>query len=345
VDYLTTSIKLDIGITTDFSFNLIKNLQHAEDEIFVSNLKYIHREIWRRTKPIILIYTILNWVTIGLFFVSVIWYPKETILVVIDIFLVLLLLIYELIVCIMDPESYFKSKYNAVDILQYIAIPIILLLNLLTDIDNGESIYNYCISATMLVSGSRLITYLRVIGGVRHLIAMVLNSFYDMGYFLIVLVSMICLFGFIQVEISKTLEETEELKFIDYMKSFDVIYNTAYGNWPDSDELNKNYYTIFVLASTVLNLVMLNLIIAIINETFANFNASKEITDRIETNNILYEFSLFLRFWGKLFKATPVKHYLQIIKKREESDDIHDAMKDIRSDIQELKAVLIQKDS
>ena len=82
----------------------------------MSHIKFIVREIFKKNKWLMWIYTIINWVNIFLFFLSVIWKFNNVYTFVIIIFLTTLLLAYEALVGYNKGMKYFEDRFNFLDI-------------------------------------------------------------------------------------------------------------------------------------------------------------------------------------------------------------------------------------
>ena len=82
----------------------------------MSDIRFIIREIFKRNKWIMWIYTIINWINAFFFFISVIWkmhnYYSFTIIFV----LTTILLAYEILVAYNKGMKYFQDKFNFLDI-------------------------------------------------------------------------------------------------------------------------------------------------------------------------------------------------------------------------------------
>jgi hypothetical protein len=80
---------------------------------------------------------------------------------------------------------------------------------------------------------------------------------------------------FAAMEIQTLKMNPEESQDFTFWRSIDYIYNIAFGQWDETSGYNGNRYIVFILYTSFLTLVMLNLLIAIISRTFENFQANR----------------------------------------------------------------------
>lgn len=190
-------------------------------------------------------------------------------MVAVSIMFCVILFLLEMIVASKDLGYYLSRLYNYFDFYQYITIPILLILNYQNKLNHTEQFTNAFLVFTILISTIRSVTLLRVIDGVRYLIDMIFQVFSDMKYFGIVLVSSVGMFAVIEVQTMKL--EPDQNQDFHFFKSMDYIYNIAFGQWDETRDYNPNRYLVFILYTSFLTLVMLNLLIAIISKTFEKF--------------------------------------------------------------------------
>ena len=125
---------------------------------------------------------------------------------------------------------------------------------------------------------------------------MLIQVVVDMRYFLLVLLITIIAFGNSYYTISES--NDEEDKFLDdYFASFLFSYELALGNWDLTGMGNRAMplvWILFILVTMFNTIIMLNLLIAIISETYDNVNQKKEAAQYQEKARIIFENSYLI---------------------------------------------------
>lgn len=294
VDYLTSEFSINLSINSSFTTNLLKFLEDYQDRVFDTYLRCIVREIWKKNLLIYCLYSLLSWTsTIG-FILGTVWFKNHVWLTFFVTILEFMLAFYEFRVASKNLKAYISSKVNMLDIYLVFSIPLIMFLNTYDHMNDSDRFFNLVSSMTMFLSAARSSTYLRVINPLRYLIAMIIEVFFELKWFLVLLFWSILVLGAIEVQVLKTTGEFEG-HFHEWLKTLDVLYNLAHGDWDGSLEYNFNQYVQFLINTILLPLVMLNFLIAIIVKTHDNFHESKEFTDYRETIELLTEMNYFTR--------------------------------------------------
>jgi len=129
-------------------------------------------------------------------------------------------------------------------------------------------------SVNSLLLWFKLLFFMRIFEGTGYLINMLIQVVVDMRYFLLVLLITIIAFGNSYYTISES--NDEEDKFLDdYFASFLFSYELALGNWDLTGMGNRAMplvWILFILVTMFNTIIMLNLLIAIISETYDNVN-------------------------------------------------------------------------
>ena len=159
----------------------------------------------------------------------------------------------------------------------------------------------------------KFLYFLRIFKNTGYLIKMIIAVIYDMRHFMLVLMVAVCAFGDTFYSISMGNPAGSEDRFItNFIGALIYSYRMALGEW-DTGAFGSVAVTviwIFFLLSTVFNLiVMMNLLIAIISETFALVNSEAEQTSYQEMAKMISENNYLL---GDAVKARWCKpgHYL-----------------------------------
>lgn len=115
-----------------------------------------------------------------------------------------------------------------------------------------------------------------------------------MTYFITLLGAYIIILSAVNIQIQKYQNEDVDLSFKNYLKSLDTLYNIGFGGWGDSNSLNIPSYFLFLVNTVLIPLIMFNLLIAIISETFANYNEGRELYDMRQLVDILVDWNYFV---------------------------------------------------
>lgn len=310
VKYLTTSFKFDISVSSIFMIQFLDTMEHCEDEVLMSDVKGLVKFLWRRNKIYLTLYSMLYWTYAFLNYIAIIWcrstqdceifLGSERLADIVKkvtrfslLFIYVLLLAYEFIVFSRRGNKYFKGVYNWIDMVTYASFIPISLLIFSEDGYDTSRFWNFLITIYLLLLGLRTIIHLRVIDGVRYLIAMLMNVFLDMRYFLGVFTVGILIFGAIETEISKA-EGDFSPEFHSYFLLVDSIYGVGFGDLQgERGSFKWNRYFYFILETVLIPLILFNLLIAIISRTFEDFKTNQELTDMREMLELLIDLGSF----------------------------------------------------
>jgi len=189
----------------------------------------------------------------------------------------------------------------------------------------------------------KFLYFLRVFDTTGYLIRMIIDVIRDMRAFMIILLVTIIAFANSFFSISEA--NLEEDKFVSgFLDSIFFTYRLSLGDW-DTESMGQKaqffVWLLFVLCTVFNLIVMLNLLIAIISETFANVNSNAESAAYQEKARIIYENSYLIPYGRKLIHCQPNTYLLFVEKVIQDIEDEEEA----KSEIDELKAKLnkIQK--
>jgi hypothetical protein len=90
------------------------------------------------------------------------------------------------------------------------------------------------------------------------------------------------------------------------------IYLLVFGEF-DTDGFNQDKgekWTLFIMATILLQLIMLNLLIAIMSDTFERVMAEIDISDGLELNNLILD-AESLKFKNRDIKTKNVLHWVE----------------------------------
>ena len=337
VDYFVSVFPVDFNLRSKFGTRFVEAMIEVEDEIMMTNLKYLILEMWETNYLFVFLYSVINLSAVILFFfwVSLNRSRDWMIYVVVPIFFVFLIM--EFIVMFGNFSKYWAAKYNWIDMVMYLAIPGFMLFDRygpewgsLTDTNNT---YNSFIITLMFVAFIRSLTMLRFWKETRYLVAMIFRAFSDIKSFIAILFLTVISFGLMHAQAFKTdreIDQTTGLRTQKFRptKSFfeviDTIFNYAFGNWGDTGDYNFTQYYSFLIFIVFLQLVMMNLFIAIIWDTYTNVRTGRKEADFNEILNILGEFNYLFKFFGLMGKKNISEKYIHMIKKKGDKSKIQE---------------------
>ena len=148
-------------------------------------------------------------------------------------------------------------------------------------------------SALTVIMWLRLISYLRIFEQTRTLIRLIVEIAHDIMSFCIVFFLTISgISAAYDLVFASASSEGSTLS-----DSWCHIYRIAFGDF-DTGDYNRAAWALFFFATIFLTLMMLNLLIAIMSNTFARVSASQEISDGKELLEMIYEIET-LMFWRR----------------------------------------------
>lgn len=316
VEYRVSSFKVNMDLASPFTISILKSLEHSEDSVLISDIRSVVFHLWDLYLPFLLMHFLTKSYFILYFLYSVSFHANQILfLKYIHLGITAWLLFFEMTDVIQDPLGYSKRFQNYVDIYLFISITIIIHFvhdDKFNPMDSQD--LNGFITLTMLFSGVRFLSFLKIVAPLRFLIAMILQAISDMIPFTLILFASIAVFSFIDLQARKAKVATSS-NFTDIGVSINYVYNLALGAWNPltKDQLVFVDIINFVFNTSFFNLLMINLLIAIISRTFENFQNNKEAINVRDSIGMILEVGYFLKTF-KLWNKKPQKSYLHYAK-------------------------------
>ena len=351
VKYLTTSIKVDLALNSTFVTNLLKVLKDSDENVLTSDMKHLIRHLWVSNKWVIWLFAAINWLATFLAYYAIVWEPTSLYIIIPSVFFFTLLILFEIIVASVDPGDYIDDFLNWLDVMIYLGLPTIMGLNYYSHtsatklIDDHKKRTNFVITLFMGLAAIRSITMFKVVDGIRYLVAMILEVFSDIRFLAVIMISSILFFSMIEIQIMKTRLGEQDGDGNDYeqptfFSAFDIIYNVAYGDWGGSDAMNWNQYIHFLANTSILNLIIINLMIAITSKTFEDYEESKDLFDIKGTLEILSDYNYFMtRLLRERKEDDTSRNYIHLMTIKDNEDDEGDTF----NKLEELEGVISEK--
>lgn len=155
-----------------------------------------------------------------------------------------------------------------------------------------DHVFELCVhSIATFFMWFKLLYFLRIFKNTSYLIRMIIEVIYDMKAFM--LVWLISILAFSDSFLGLSLANPPDTKFImGFIDSFTFTYRLILGDWDTKDFGNVALPLVWILflLCTIFNLiVMLNLLIAIISETFSRVNGNAISTGYKEMASLISE--------------------------------------------------------
>lgn len=307
--------RLDIrAIEFDWIFNkkegagFMKTLAETDciDLFSLQLIKFIVRFSWSYFRKFIVIYLFIPYlVYFGLFIVYSTYFHKKmiednngnwehfglanNISVIILLLFILYFAFFEAKQIWFHKLGYFVSFWNIVDMASLILNFVIMIM----DLTGAKEEDLIPLSAwAVLIMWLKLFYFGRIFLSTAAMIRMVIEISYDMRYFLLVMIIAISGFGNCFMILARNYDPKEMFTGNNYLRSFLYSYNQAMGNF-DTDaylEEDKYYlYAIWLLNTMVTLIIFLNLLIAIMGDTFDRVQETTENNMLKELANIMVE--------------------------------------------------------
>lgn len=170
--------------------------------------------------------------------------------------------------------KYFASFWNYIDLSPNILVITAITMSLFTDYDKGMVTQweRYLNAIASFFIWFKFLYFFRIFRSFGHLISAIIGVLIDLKVFMVILTLSILAFSgtfFILAQNNKT----ENMKLDTFPKAVIQMYELMLGSFDTKEYGNSGYaltYFMFALASMFLIVIMLNLLIAIISDTFAN---------------------------------------------------------------------------
>lgn len=199
--------------------------------------------------------------------------------------------------------SYLASIWNYIDLIP----PIGIFVTIVLDIYDQKTGGNDALLATIIAIVSffmwfKFLYFLRIFKNTGYLIRMIIQVCYDMRHFFLVLLITIIAFSdsFLSLSLANTSDETQFVKTLP--ESIVYTYRLILGDW-DTENFGEVstllVWTLFLLCTIFNMIVMLNLLIAIISESFAQVTANSENAQYQEMAALISENAYLIPQWEK----------------------------------------------
>ena len=190
--------------------------------------------------------------------------------------------------------------------------------------DNEE--YNkYLLCVIIILSWGRFISVFRIFSATRYLIRIIIEVIKDMIPFMLILSTGTLAIGLLFYEIEGNKR--------DIISCILQSYRIAYGDY-DVENYTNEKWVVFIAATVINPLIMMNLLISIMGDTYSRVQDLQAVADSKELGSMILEVEPML-FWKR---SSGDKMFLQQCSVSE--DSILDGNKAMQGRIRELKNTL-----
>ncbi|OMJ69060.1 hypothetical protein SteCoe_33313 [Stentor coeruleus] len=301
LQFFQTYFKLNMNPGANESLDLIKVLISTENEtIFLSKfVKIVLEEKWKKIRSVLYIQALLY--LLYLIVISCYSTFEGVFLLIFSFVLNVILILYELKQAISSGSDYFSDPWNYLDLIRLIFAT----LMFITDIIVGTVYSEFIIAIVLLVSWMRGIAYFRVIKATRYYINLIYEVILDIIPFLMIVLYSTLAFSFIFERVFR--DPTKEP--FSYFFYLSMSWELNLGSF-SSDEYSTLMYFAFVLHAILNPILMLNLLISVMSNTFERVNSQVEVADSKELAKMILEAELVYA-WNR---DNIEKEYLYMIK-------------------------------
>lgn len=252
-------------------------LQCSNTEIFRTEfIKTLLKYKWRQIRWVLMVQACLYIVLVSSIMVHTLLDRSHPAPIIIALTINTFFLAYETSQAYSGLLSYLTDVWNILDASRII---ILYFHGILTLIQVNSETEDVLLMLLNLITWARLIGYFRIFDETRYLIHMITQIVNDLGPFLIL---------FLLSNIGAT--------FTFYSNDFDTdfgneilsTYGISYGSW-EFEQDNNLKYTIFFCVSLMNTLILLNLLIALISDTYQRVRGQLDIVDMQELADIILE--------------------------------------------------------
>ena len=316
-----TFIKINITLGSQESIDFIDSLLKCENK-FIFNTQLIQiilNEKWKKVRLFILAQAILYALYLIFLALYSTTYFNSAFLIIPFVFSNILL-VYEFVQMIPGVIDYISDIWNFIDLTRAI-------LFLVYSIISWQQliIYNNLLSIIIFLSWCRGITYFRIFTGTRYYIHLLFQVIKDMISFFIIFFYSIVGFGLVFQSI---------LGSNDYFSYLTSAYLLNFGEM-NTDQYNKLQWLYFLFVTILNPIVMLNLLISIMGNTFDRVQGESIIADLLELSCIIKEVELLL-FWRRKIINKSYIHICELESPKNKDIGIIKQFKDINRSIKEI---------
>lgn len=327
--YKQSALRLDLHLGSTESMRFIKSLRESEDpEVFRTPLiqSILHLK-WHQVRLILVIQALI-YIIYTTFLILQVWnILPPLVFIIIFSLLNIYFTITEILQAFSEIKDYLQEIWNSIDLLR-ILLTYIYILTQILEYKSTSLFVHILQSLIIFLCWVRLIAYFRMFKRTRYLIRVIIEVVMDMIPFVMIFVTGTVAISLIFLSVSDD---------SDFADSFTHTYRLNYGDF-DTDAYGDNMmeWAVFVLASFINPLVMMNLLIAIMGDTYSRVQDNEIVADGREICYMVLEAESVL-FWKR---GSGIKMYLQQCSSVEDcmgnNDQMQGRIREIKNSIKQL---------
>ena len=231
---------------------------------------------WKNLYKWIRGYTVLTFLNVVLLFLLIQYSVSNLYILFPYIIINIALITWEGMQIVSQSLDYFKDILNLIDVSRVLITGLWILLESL-NIDIIELIW-----IATLLNLTRGLTGFKLFDGTRYYVSLITRSFNDIKYFIIMFIYSNLAFGLLFIIARK--------EPVDFTTLWINSYGLNFGNYDAAEGANfRLEYTVFMTATVINVVVMLNMIISILGDTYDNFQMEMSIIDFNEKADLSLE--------------------------------------------------------
>ncbi|OMJ83953.1 hypothetical protein SteCoe_15051 [Stentor coeruleus] len=287
ISFEHTCFKLNMNLGSSEGIDFMESLANCKnDKIFETPLvRMILEEKWKKAR-----FVMYGQAMLYMFFIITLSY-YSTLELNSGSFLIIpasingALLIYEIYQMFAGGLDYFKDAWNYIDLIRSSLFFIFAIFVWVELFDNNTNF----LALIILITWIRGITYFRIFGPTRYLINLLFEVFTDIPAFLVIFFYTILAFSFIFYSLLGINPDQK------YYETFVETYSTTLGN-SNTQGYSKTQWFFYLLITLFNFIIMLNLLISILSDTYIRVKDMQIIADGQELASMVVEVEMML-FW------------------------------------------------
>ena len=185
--------------------------------------------------------------------------------------------------------DYLSNVWNWIDV-AYILVQFVLTVVAWTQ--GSTYLLRILVSVAIILSYTKMLVLMRVIDQIRHFVRMLLEILSDsLSFFVVVLIDIVA-FALAMFQARLPIDREEDETDATYIESFGrvllEVFVLFFGDW-DTSNYSAITLPFFVIVAVLLALIMLNMIIAIMGDTFDRVQDNLKLVDSREKLSMLRE--------------------------------------------------------
>ncbi|CAG9332243.1 unnamed protein product [Blepharisma stoltei] len=298
VTYKQCVIPINLTLGSKESIDFLNSLRHSPNENVFKNyfIKQLLKYKWDRLRWVM--YSKALFYAFYLFILSVyiVFFLEKQGFLVFLLLISIILSCYEFYKLIVARRNYFKDIWNSIECIRTFFSLIYAIIQF-----SGSSqdvCYGFLVWL-IIFSWIRGISYFRVSKRLRYMSNLLYEVFKDVAWFLVLLFYSTLSFSFIFYVL--------DTKSLGYAENLAMAYRINIGDY-DVDGMNEIQWIFFFIASLINAIIMLNLLISIMWDTFERVQEFSEIADQKEVAEIIVELETLI-IWKR---NSSTKRYFQM---------------------------------